>query len=39
MYIVPANGKTPREEGFYTRVWVRERNGQWRIAADITQPQ
>ncbi len=38
-YIIPANGKTPREEGFYTRVWVRERNGQWRIAADITQPQ
>jgi ketosteroid isomerase-like protein len=38
-YIIAARGKTPREEGFYTRVWVRERNGQWRIAADITQPQ
>ena len=38
-YIIAARGTTPREEGFYTRVWVRERNGQWRIAADITQPQ
>jgi ketosteroid isomerase-like protein len=38
-YILPARGRTPREEGFYTRVWVRERNGQWKIAADITQPQ
>jgi ketosteroid isomerase-like protein len=38
-YIIPARGKTPREEGFYTRVWVRERNGQWKVAADITQPQ
>jgi ketosteroid isomerase-like protein len=28
------------EEGFYVRVWVREqRNGQWKVAADITQPQ
>jgi ketosteroid isomerase-like protein len=38
-YIVAARGTAPREEGFYTRVWVRERNGQWKIAADITQPQ
>jgi ketosteroid isomerase-like protein len=38
-YIIAGRGTTPREEGFYTRVWVRERNGQWRIAADITQPQ
>jgi ketosteroid isomerase-like protein len=38
-YIVAARGRSPREEGFYARVWVREQNGQWRIAADITQPQ
>jgi ketosteroid isomerase-like protein len=38
-YIIPARGRSPREEGFYTRIWVRERRGQWKIAADITQPQ
>jgi ketosteroid isomerase-like protein len=38
-YALPARGKAPGEHGFYTRVWVRERNGQWTIAADITQPQ
>jgi len=38
-YIIPSRGRGAREEGFYARVWVRERNGQWRIAADITQPQ
>jgi ketosteroid isomerase-like protein len=38
-YIIPPRGNTPREEGFYARVWVRERAGQWKIAADITQPQ
>jgi len=39
MYIVPGRGRSAREEGFYVRVWVRERDGQWKIAADITQPQ
>jgi len=38
-YVIPGRGRAPREEGFYARVWVRERNGQWKIAADITQPQ
>lgn len=38
-YIVAGSGRRAREEGFYTRVWVRERKGQWRVAADITQPQ
>jgi ketosteroid isomerase-like protein len=38
-YALPARGQTPGEHGFYTRVWVRERNGQWKVAADITQPQ
>jgi len=38
-YIIPGRGRAAREEGFYARVWVRERNGQWKIAADITQPQ
>ncbi len=27
------------EEGFYVRVWVRERGGQWRVALDVLQPQ
>ncbi len=38
-YIIPGRGRAAREEGFYVRVWARERNGQWKIAADITQPQ
>jgi len=25
--------------GFYVRVWVRERNGQWKVALDVLQPQ
>ena len=29
----------PSSEGFYVRVWVRERNGQWKLAMDILQPQ
>ena len=29
----------PTAEGFYVRIWVRERNGQWNIAMDILQPQ
>jgi ketosteroid isomerase-like protein len=29
----------PTQEGFYVRVWVRERNGQWNIAMDVLQPQ
>ena len=27
------------ETGFYVRVWVRERNGQWKLALDVLQPQ
>src|SRR4030095_8030783 len=27
------------ERGFYVRVWVRERNGQWKLAMDVLQPQ
>ena len=27
------------ETGFYVRVWVRERNGQWKLAMDVLQPQ
>ena len=38
-YIIPGRGRAPGEEGFYARVWVRDRNGQWKVAADITQPQ
>jgi ketosteroid isomerase-like protein len=38
-YQLPRSGRQAGEHGFYTRVWVRERNGQWKIAADITEPQ
>ena len=27
------------ESGFYVRVWARERNGQWKLALDVLQPQ
>ena len=27
------------EGGFYVRIWVRERNGQWKLAMDVLQPQ
>jgi ketosteroid isomerase-like protein len=29
----------PAQQGFYVRVWERERNGQWKIAMDVLQPQ
>ena len=29
----------PTQRGFYVRVWVRERDGQWNIAIDVLQPQ
>jgi hypothetical protein len=29
----------PRQEGFYVRVWVRERSRQWKVALDVIQPQ
>jgi len=32
-----AGGKV--EEGFYARVWTRQRNGQWQVALDVLQPQ
>jgi ketosteroid isomerase-like protein len=37
----PATGRggNEREHGFYVRVWVRERNGQWKLALDVLQPQ
>ena len=28
-----------REEGFYVRVWARGRDGQWKLALDVLQPQ
>ena len=27
------------EEGFYVRVWVRDRSAQWKVALDVLQPQ
>jgi ketosteroid isomerase-like protein len=38
-YQLAGRGRQAGEHGFYIRVWVRERNGQWKIAADITEPQ
>ena len=32
-----AGGKV--EEGFYARVWTRQKNGQWQVALDVLQPQ
>ena len=26
------------QEGFYVRVWIRERSGQWKVALDVLQP-
>ena len=28
----------PQSKGFYTRVWVRRRDGAWKIALDVLQP-
>ena len=38
-YIVAARRGVRRQEGFYVRVWVRERSGQWKLAMEILQPQ
>jgi len=32
-------GAAGGERGFYVRVWMRERSGQWKVALDVTQPQ
>ena len=34
-----AGGTRRVEEGFYARVWTRERTGQWLVALDVLQPQ
>jgi len=38
-YKLAGRGRGAAEEGFYVRVWVRERNGQWKLALDALQPQ
>ena len=38
-YVTAARGTAKPERGFYVRVWVRERLGQWKVALDVTQPQ
>jgi ketosteroid isomerase-like protein len=38
-YQVVRRGATRAQEGFYVRVWVRERSGQWKVALDVLQPQ
>jgi ketosteroid isomerase-like protein len=37
-YVIAARPGT-REEGFYVRIWVRDRDGQWKLALDVLQPQ
>jgi ketosteroid isomerase-like protein len=32
-------GTTAAEQGFYVRIWMRERSGQWKVVLDVTQPQ
>jgi ketosteroid isomerase-like protein len=31
--------KPARQEGFYVRIWARGRDGQWKLALDVLQPQ
>jgi ketosteroid isomerase-like protein len=38
-YAIPPRGRGAAEHGFYVRAWVRERNGQWKLALDVLQPQ
>jgi ketosteroid isomerase-like protein len=38
-YEIRRRGRGQAEHGFYVRVWVRERNGQWKLAIDALQPQ
>ena len=38
-YAVRAAGRGQGEQGYYVRVWIRERSGQWKVILDITQPQ
>jgi ketosteroid isomerase-like protein len=38
-YAVPQQGTGPAARGFYTRVWVRSRDGSWKVALDVLQPQ
>jgi ketosteroid isomerase-like protein len=32
-------GRSTAPGGFYVRIWARERNGQWKLAVDVLQPQ
>ena len=36
---VPARGSAAAEKGFYARVWVRSRDGEWKVTLDVLQPQ
>lgn len=38
-YALPPSGADPAARGFYTRVWVRSRDGSWKVALDVLQPQ
>jgi len=38
-YAAPAAGSDPAQKGFYTRVWTRGRDGAWKVALDVLQPQ
>ena len=38
-YAMRARGRGAAPQGFYVRVWARERTGQWKVALDVLQPQ
>jgi hypothetical protein len=38
-YAVAAAGERKAERGFYARVWVRGRDGGWKVVLDVLQPQ
>ena len=38
-YALPLSGAGAAARGFYTRAWVRSRDGSWNVALDVLQPQ
>ena len=38
-YATPAIRQETAQKGFYMRVWVRQRDGGWKVVLDVLQPQ